>query len=150
MSDLHTRDVVERYAHAMEAHDIDGVMATLHADFTEEYPQSGERVRGPEGLRGVMEHYPGGEPRMASVERLIGTEDQWIVSPSSIPMRVEGSGDQYTVVAHVIYPDGSEWHVVQLMRLKDGRIYRIVSYYAAPFEAPDWRAPYVDRIPTEG
>ncbi len=149
MADMNTREVVDRYSVGMETHDIDAVLATLHDDFVEEYPQSGERIRGAANLGNILSHYPGGEPRMEKVEQVIGTEDRWVVSPSYIPMRVEGSGDQYTAVAHVSYPDGSQWHVIQLIRLKDGRIYRIVSYYAAPFEAPDWRAPFVERFPTE-
>jgi hypothetical protein len=27
----------------------------------------------------------------------------------------------------------------------DGRIWREIDYFAAPFEVPDWRALYVDR-----
>ena len=150
MAEMNTREVVDRYGAGMEAHDIDAVLATLHDDFVEEYPQSGERIHGAANLGAILSHYPGGEPRMEKVEQVIGTEDRWVVSPSYIPMRVEGSGDQYTAVAHIAYPDGSQWHVIQLIRLKDGRIYRIVSYYAAPFEAPDWRAPFVERFPTEG
>jgi ketosteroid isomerase-like protein len=149
MADLNTRDVVERYRRAMEAGDIDGILATLHEEYTEDYPQSGERIHGGANLRAMMQHYPGGEPRAEKVEQVIGSEDSWVVSPSFIPMRVEGSGDQYTGIAHIRYPDGSEWHVIQLMQLKDGRIFRIVSYYAAPFEAPAWRSPFVERIPTE-
>jgi SnoaL-like domain len=150
MADLNTRDVVERYGRAMESRDIDSVLALLHPDYVEDYPQSGERIRGAANLSAMMQHYPGGEPRTSKVEQLIGAEDSWVMSPSYIPMRVEGSGDQYTAIAHIIYPDGSEWHLIQLIRLKDGKIHRIVSYYAAPFEAPEWRAPFVERIPTEG
>lgn len=51
----------------------------------------------------------------------------------------------YTAVAHVIYPDGSDRHVIQLIRSKDGKIYRVTSFYAPEFEAPDWRAPYVEQ-----
>ena len=149
MADQNTRAVVERYSRAMEAHDLDGLAATLHDDYVEDYPQSGERVRGAVNLLAIMSHYPGGEPRTAKVEQVVGAEDSWVMSPSYIPMRVEGSGDQYTAVAHIVYPDGSEWHAVQLIRLKDGRVHRITSFYAAPFEAPDWRAPFVERIPTE-
>ena len=149
MAELNTREVVDRYSRALEAQDLDAVIATLHDDYIEEYPQSGERIRGAANLRGIMSQYPGGEPRASKVEQIIGAEDSWVMSPSYTPMRVEGSGDQYTTVAHIIYPDGSEWHAIQLIRLRDGRIHRVTSFYASPFEAPDWRAPFVERIPTE-
>jgi hypothetical protein len=147
MADQNTRAVVDRYARAMEMHDLDGVVGTLHEDYLEDYPQSGERIRGAKNLRAMMMSYPGGEPRTAKVEQIVGAEDSWVMSASYIPMRVEGSGDQYTAVAHIVYPDGSEWHGIQLIRLKDGMIHRITSFYAAPFEAPAWRAPFVERIP---
>ena len=131
----------------MEATDLDGVVATLHEDYVEDYPQSGERIRGAANLRALMANYPGGEPRTSKVEQIIGAEDSWVMSPSYIPMRVDGSGDQYTAIAHIVYPDGSEWHAIQLIRLKDGKIHRITSFYAAPFEAPEWRASFVERIP---
>lgn len=149
MSELNTREVVERYRRAMEATDLDGVVATLHEDYVEDYPQSGERIRGAANLRALMANYPGGEPRTSKVEQIIGAEDSWVMSPSYIPMRVDGSGDQYTAIAHIVYPDGSEWHAIQLIRLKDGKIHRIASFYAAPFEAPAWRASFVERIPPE-
>jgi len=145
MSDPNTREVIDHYAKAMETQDLEGLAAVLHDDYVEEYPQSGERIVGRDNLLAIVANYPGGEPRSGKVDRVVGAEDRWIVSPSYQPMRLVGEGDQYTAIAHVIYPDGSDWHVIQLIRLKDGRIYRITSYYAPAFEAPAWRAPYVDR-----
>ncbi len=145
MSDLNTRDVVDRYVRSMGNHDLDALMTTFHDDYVEDWPQSGERVRGAANLRAILEHYPGGEPRPGHVDHVVGTEDSWVMTPSYLPMRVEGTGDQYTVVAHISYPDGSEWHEISIIRLKDGRIHRITGYFAAPFEAPAWRAPFVEQ-----
>jgi hypothetical protein len=149
MSDLSTRAMVEAYGRGLQVSDIDAVLTTLHEDFTDDYPQSGERIRGADGIRALMEGYPGGIPQTVAIDHIIGAEDTWVVSPSWTPMRIEGSGDQYTSVARVVYPDGNTWYLIQLIRLKDGRIHRVVSYYAAPFEAPAWRASFVERIPTE-
>jgi hypothetical protein len=146
MSDPNTRDIVERYVRAMGARDLDTITSTLHDDYVEEWPQSGERVVGGANLRAILEHYPGGEPRPGKVDHIVGAEDSWVMTPSYVPMRVDGTGDQYTVVAHIGYPDGSEWHEISLIRLKDGRIHRITGYFAAPFEAPAWREPYVERF----
>lgn len=33
-----------------------------------------------------------------------------------------------------------------MQRVADGRILRIVEYFAAPFQAADWRADLVERI----
>jgi ketosteroid isomerase-like protein len=146
MSDLNTRAIVDRYGKAMEVNDLEGLAAVLHEDYIEDYPQSGERIHGGANLTAMMANYPGGVPLSARLDTVVGTEDSWVMSASYTPMRIEGTGDQYTAVAHVFYPDGSEWHVIQLIRLKDGKVYRVTSFYAPRFEAPDWRAPFVERV----
>jgi SnoaL-like domain len=146
MSDINTREIVDRYAKALQTNDFDTLVSVLHDDYLEDYPQSGERIRGGANLRAMMASYPGGEPRAVRLDTLVGTEDRWVMTASYMPMLVAGTGDQYTSVAHVIYPDGSDWHVIQLIRLKDGKVYRVTSFYAERFDAPDWRAPYVERV----
>jgi ketosteroid isomerase-like protein len=143
------RETVEAYASAMEQNDIDAIVAMLHPDYVEDYPQSGERVRGGDNLRSIMSNYPGGEPRTGKVERLVGASDQWIVTPMYTSLRVDGAGDEYTAAARVVYPDGSDWFIVQLIQLRDGSIYRTTSYYGQPFEAPAWRSAWVERIPAD-
>ncbi len=145
MSDINTREIVDRYAKALETTDLDALATLLHDDYLEEYPQSGERIHGSANLRAMMANYPGGVPLSGRVDHVVGTEDRWVLSPSYTPMRIDGNGDHYTAVAHVIYPDGSDWHVIQLIQMKDGKIYRVTSFYAPEFEAPDWRAPYVEQ-----
>jgi hypothetical protein len=48
------------------------------------------------------------------------------------------------VAGRIRYPNGEEWHLVQLVELRDGLIWRLTSYFAAPFEAPEWRATFRD------
>lgn len=56
-----------------------------------------------------------------------------------------GSGDYWWSEWRVAYPDGSQYLCVGLLELKDGLIHREIVYWAAPFDAPDWRAPWVER-----
>jgi hypothetical protein len=52
--------------------------------------------------------------------------------------------------AHYEYPtdDGPEpYEVCAVQRVAHGKIASIVEYFAAPFEAADWRADLVERIP---
>lgn len=78
----------------------------------------------------------------ALIERVIGDDPSWIMSPAYTMVRVEGSGEQFTATGRVRYPDGTEWHLVQLLEVRGGRISQVTSYFAEPFEAPAWRAPY--------
>ena len=45
------------------------------------------------------------------------------------------------------YPNGERYFGVWIGELKDGQVYKLTTYFAQPFEAPAWRAPYVERIP---
>jgi hypothetical protein len=55
-------------------------------------PQSGERVRGSANDGAIMENWPGGPPSDLSVP-VVGSEEQWVVTPSNTIHRVVGSGD---------------------------------------------------------
>ncbi|MFL5702723.1 MAG: hypothetical protein ACJ8AG_07830, partial [Ktedonobacteraceae bacterium] len=42
---------------------------------------------------------------------------------------------------------GRIYHIANILEFREGKIIRETRYYADPFEAPDWRAQWVD--PTE-
>ena len=43
-------------------------------------------------------------------------------------------------------PDGSTWFLSALVQLRGGKVYRETWYFAPPFDAPAWRAEWVERI----
>ena len=59
-----------------------------------------------------------------------------------------GAGDRFAVAGQITYPNGETWHAVSLIELRDGKISKITDYFGAPFEAPAWRAPYVEKAAT--
>ena len=61
MSDQGNRTVVERYAAALPS-DFATLASLRHPDFVEEWPQSGERIRGHANYQKIHENYPGGLP----------------------------------------------------------------------------------------
>ena len=73
-------------------------------DFIEEYPQSGERIRGKENQRALVENFPGGLLQPMSEATIQGEE--WIITPAYRVVRVTTSGDTASGVK-VRYPDGS-------------------------------------------
>jgi hypothetical protein len=97
-----------------------------HEDFTVEFPQSGERMDR-DGLRKLQEHFPNGAPRI-DVRRLTGGGDVWFLES----------------VIH--YTDGKVYHGANVVEFRDGKIWKETRYYAEPFEAPAWRAEWVERI----
>ena len=141
------REVVERFARAFEAKDFDALAMLIADDFMEEMPQSGERIRGNANWESVVRGYPGGVGTVdAGSARLVGAEDKWVVTPTFAPLRIEGSGDVYTYVGTVTYPNGETWQMVSIIELRSGKIAQATTWYAAPFEAPAWRMPFVERF----
>jgi len=94
-------------------------------DYIMEMPQSGEAVRGRANMRNFQEAYPG-SPSIR-VRRVLVREGLWVV---------EAVNDY----------SGQVSDMVMILELKDGRIWRDRRYYAEPFEAPEWRARWVERV----
>ena len=76
MTGRSNREVVEAYGDALKRGDFDAAVALLDPDVTDDYPQSGERIRGRDAFREVLTHYPGGEIRTARVDRIVGSDDK--------------------------------------------------------------------------
>ena len=140
------RSAFERYLSATNARDVAALRDVIHPDFEDVYPQSGERIQGVENLQAIIEHYPGGGYVGSGVDRVVGTEDRWVMTPAFTVLRVEGSGNVFTGVSRGRYPDGTEWFIVTIGHMRDGRVWRAETYFAETFEPPAWRSDWVSRV----
>jgi limonene-1,2-epoxide hydrolase len=147
MADQSNRAVVERFARAVEEQDFDTQISLLADDYVDEMPQSGERIRGKAGFRAVIDNYPGGvgtlEPGSGELK---GADDQYVMTPTFNVLRIEGSGNVFTYSGTIRYANGETWQVIVIAELRGGRIAKTTTWYAQPFEAPEWRAPFVERM----
>ena len=100
--------------------------AIRHEDYVMEMPQSGECIRGREKMREFQEAYP--TPPSIQLRRVLVRDGLWVV---------EGVND---------YGDGQVFEVVLIIELRDGKMWRDRRYYAEPFEAPEWRVQWVERM----
>jgi len=114
-------------------------------DYVEEWPQSGERIRGDASYRAIHQNYPGGLPEYKPAQ-LSGTPDQWTVSPLFTLVHLSGAGATFTAEGALKYPDGATYKVVAVLELSGGRVRRQRTYFAAETEAPAWRAQWVEKI----
>ena len=147
MAQPRSREIVEQFARAMEAKDLDALLALMADDYYDEMPQSGERTRGKANWRAVFENYPGGVGTMNPDKRRIeGAQDRYVMTPNFSVLRIEGSGDTFTFAGTATYADGNTWQIISIVQLRDGKIARTTTWYAAPFETPEWRLPYVERF----
>jgi SnoaL-like domain len=142
--DLTNQEVVSRYAMGAAALDLESLSALRHPDWSVIWPQSGELVHSSEAFAEIVRNYPGGSAR-TEVTRVVGAEDRWVVTAGNTVLKLVGSGDFWWSEWRVTYPDGAVYLCVDLLELRDGLIYRETVYWASPFDAPDWRAPWVER-----
>ena len=98
-------------------------------DFIQEWPQSGERLTKAASTR-LAESYP----------QMSGT------TPTFKYKRMLGGGDVFVVEGTIDYGDGVPVSYVSIGEARDGKILKVTEYFANPFEAPAWRADFVERI----
>ena len=101
-----------------------------HEDYVMEMPQSGERIRGRERMREFQRAYPTPTHGVTiRLRRVLVREGLWVV---------EGAYD---------YGGGEQvLDVMMICELRDGKMWRDRWYFAEPFEAPEWRAQWVERM----
>jgi hypothetical protein len=98
-------------------------------DFVQEWPQSGERLTKAASMR-LNEQY----------SEMSGK------SPSFAYKRMLGGGDTFVVEGTIDYGDGIPVSYVGIGEMRDGKIKKVTEYFANPFEAPAWRADFVERM----
>ena len=108
-----------------EAGDLTGLLAP---DFVEEYPQSRERVIGPDGIHRLLtEHI--GRPRSEGMPRITILGDE-------------------QVAFEILVRYGDEpWWTVGILDLRDGLVQRKRSWFAAELPPAAWRADWVVPMP---
>lgn len=100
-------------------------------DLVQEWPQSGERIRGRANVMAVNEHYEGATG----------------ASPKLTLRRLSKPGQTWVAEGTIDYGDGIPVSVVSILEAgPDGLIVRQTDYFANPFEAPEWRRPWVERM----
>jgi hypothetical protein len=99
-------------------------------DMVQEWPQSGERIRGRDNIAAVNENYPAGS----------GT------SPKASLRRIVEPGGAWVIESVIDYGDGVPVSAVSIIETKDGKIVRQTDYFANPFDAPAWRSQWVEKM----
>ena len=119
--------VAEAAWEALGRGDWDAAASYFHEDYVQEWPQSGERIVGRENAIAVNRNFPGGLPRMAF-------------------RRTTTQGDVIVMETELAYADGSVFHGVSIIELRDGKIARETDYFAEPVAPPQWRSQWVERM----
>jgi len=127
MNERDAGQVAEKLWKALQAGDWETAGNYLHDDFLQEWPQSGERIIGRDNAIAIEQSFPGGLPTMRF-------------------RRTLADGNLAVLEVELTYADGSRYLGVCIIELRDGKVLRETDYYAQPFQAPEWRAQWVERM----
>jgi ketosteroid isomerase-like protein len=122
-----SKQIVERFWATMQTNDFKAVGELLHDDYTLEWPQSGERIRGRANFVAVNENYPAQGRWEFTIHRMI----------------TEGN----EVVSDVDVTDGIiRGRVITFSRIQEGKILHQTEFWPDPFEPAEWRAQWIEKI----
>ena len=127
MDERDASHVAEAVWKAIGARDWQTAGGLLHDDFVQEWPQSGERIVGRDNAIAINQNFPGGLPTMRFRRTLSG-------------------GDLAVLEVELTYGDGSRYLGVSVLEVRDGKVAKETDYFAQPFQAPQWRAQWVERM----
>ena len=130
-------EAIRRYREAVQSGDLGSMSALIDDlaadDFVQEWPQSGERIRR-ENSKKLAEQY----------SEKTGT------SPTMQLKGIRESGDLVVIEGTIDYGNGVPVSYVGIGEFRDGKVQRMTEYFADPFEAPAWRAPFVEQMAAAG
>ncbi|GGA39755.1 hypothetical protein GCM10010981_31230 [Dyella nitratireducens] len=119
------RMAIDQHWAASAAGDLVAEHDIYHDDAVCEYPQSGEIIRGRRNLQALRSHHPG-RPSGFVVRRIVGETSLWITE-------------------YVISYESKSMHTVSIMEFRDGKVSHETQYFADAFDAPAWRAQWVEQ-----
>jgi hypothetical protein len=124
---MDNKQLIENFWATMASNDFYAVAELLHDELILEWPQSGERIRGRDNFAAINTYYP--------------TEGKWTFQINHLI--AEGS----IIFSDVSVSDGKRNdRCLTVSTIKDGKIWKQVEFWPEPFNAPSWRAKWVERI----
>ena len=124
---MNNKYILENFWETMATNDFYAVAKLLHDDYILEWPQSGERIHGRDNFAAINTFYP--------------TEGTWAFKINHL------TTDGEMVVTDVNVSDGEKNdRVITFSTIRDGKIWKQVEFWPETFEAPAWRAQWVEKI----
>ncbi len=125
MSEQSAESVVREFWRLMATNDFHSVMSVLAPEFVMEWPQSKERIRGPERFCQMNAEYPTTSHWQFRINRLVASAE--------------------SVVTQVSLTDGTQSaEPVSFFTVSAGKIIRLVEYWPEPFAAAENRRHLVE------
>ena len=112
------------WSSANEGNFVDVLEEVLADDCVQDWPQSGEVIRGKANIIAINKNYPG--------------------LPTATVRRERADGRLVVTEVDLDY-SGKVYQAVSVVEIEGGKIVRETEYFAEPFEPPQWRAQWVER-----
>ena len=124
---MNEKRIVEEFWGTMETNDFYAAAQLLHDDYILEWPQSGECIRGRDNFAALNTAYPAAETWHFKINQIVA--------------------EDASVVTDVSVTDGRRTdRAITFSTIRDGKIWKQVEFWPEPFEAPTWRAQWVEKI----
>ncbi len=124
---MNSKQIIENFWASMATNDFYASAQLLHDDFALEWPQSGERILGRDNFAAINKNYP--------------AEGKWRFTINHIV--AEGG----MAVSDVMVTDGKRIdRAITFSTIRDGKIWKQVEFWPEPFEAPAWRAQWIEKM----
>lgn len=124
---MNSKQILENFWETMKTNDFYAVAELLHDDYILEWPQSGERIRGRDNFAALNTAYPAEGKWQFIINRIVAEND--------------------FVVTDVSVTDGKQTgRALTFSTVRDGKISKQIEFWPEPFEAPAWRARWVEKM----
>ena len=124
---MNSKQIVENFWTIMETNDFYAAAQLLHDDYILEWPQSGERIVGRDNFAAINTKYP--------------AEGKWHFTINHIL----AEGDM-VVTDVTVANDKTTDRVLTFSSIRDEKVWKQVEFWPEPFEAPAWRAQWVETM----
>ncbi len=118
--------VIERLIECINGKKVQVMDELFHDDAVMDWPQSSERIVGADNRRAIYGAFP--------------------ALPTITPRRMISQGDLVVAEASLDYGGGAVYKAVFIFEFRDGKIAKETAYWSEPFEAPDWRTKWVEKM----
>ncbi|KPL91037.1 nuclear transport factor 2 family protein [Herpetosiphon geysericola] len=120
-------EIVCKFWQLMQSNDFTAVGVVLHDDYTLDWPQSNERIRGRAAFAQINAEYPAAGVWHFTINRLVASE-------------TEACSDVSVTDGHV------QARAISFFTIQDGLIIKQVEYWPEPYPAPTNRQHLVEPI----
>ncbi len=124
-TELENQKVIERLIKCINDRDVTVMDELFHEDAVMDWPQSGERIVGAKNRRSVYGAFP--------------------QLPTITPRRMVVNGDLVVAEATLDYGSPVKYKCVFIFEFRNGKIATETAYWSEPFDAPKWRAKWVEK-----